>query len=125
MAYLFHGNHPGPFRLNGILSGQAFSKTGPPCLPGSVGGTNSLWKDSLYSGSLRSLTPGAFHTLDILSLLSLLSLLPPYQLELCREFVQTHDPMVFADVSAVSDLCPTVQWTGKIMAIMVLQERAR
>lgn len=60
--------------------------------------------------------------------LNVLSLLTAYQAELCREFAKTRDSMVFADVSAITDLClctqrSAVQVAGKIMVSMVLQER--
>lgn len=57
-------------------------------------------------------------------------LLTAYQAEIRGDFAQTRDLAVFAGIPAVTDLCLhiqccAVQATGKVLGLMVLQERAR
>ena len=62
--------------------------------------------------------------------LNVLSLLTAYQAELCKDFGQTQDPATWEEIPVITDLCLrvqrcTVHATGRVLEVMVLQERAR
>lgn len=62
--------------------------------------------------------------------LNVISLLTAYQAEMCADFSQSRNPVVFAAIPSVTDLCLhiqccAVQATGEALGLLVLQERAR
>nr|XP_010769141.1 PREDICTED: uncharacterized protein LOC104945202 [Notothenia coriiceps] len=62
--------------------------------------------------------------------LNVSSLLTAYQAELCEDLSSKPGPAVWDEIAAITDICLrvqrcAVQATGKVMGIMVVQERAR
>ncbi|XP_010764772.1 uncharacterized protein [Notothenia coriiceps] len=62
--------------------------------------------------------------------LNISSLLTAYQAELCEDLSSKPGPAVWDEIAAITDICLrvqrcAVQATGKVMGIMVVQERAR
>ncbi len=62
--------------------------------------------------------------------LNVSSMLAAYQAELCKDMATKPDPVVWEEITVITDICLRVQRcavqdTGKSMGMMVLQERAR
>lgn len=60
---------------------------------------------------------------------NVLSLLSAHQAVLCKDLVQTDDPITWEEIPVITDLCLRgqrclVQATGKVLGTMVLQEQA-